>query len=164
MNFAVRLGVSPSTTTPTDFFSGGLEALFPNTVTLGLSWFPVVPPGLFAHKCGTTQSTSCRLAWSSSHCLAKSPLLSTWLPIFVPPTSLGECFFFNSLVVGLQYSSIFCQSGDFFVFKFVVVFSVVQAHAWVAGQVPSRGRARGNHTLIFLSLCFSFLSPVSKNK
>ena len=28
----------------------------------------------------------------------------------------------------------------------------VRAHAWVAGQVPSRGRARGNHTLMFLSL------------
>ena len=31
-----------------------------------------------------------------------------------------------------------------------------------AGQVPSRGRARGNHTLMFLS--FSLPSPLSKNK
>ena len=36
----------------------------------------------------------------------------------------------------------------------------VGAHAWVAGQVPSRGRARSNHTLMFLSLP----SPISKNK
>ena len=28
----------------------------------------------------------------------------------------------------------------------------VRAHAWVAGQVPCWGRARGNHTLMFLSL------------
>ena len=28
----------------------------------------------------------------------------------------------------------------------------VRAHAWVAGWVPSRGRVRGNHTLMFLSL------------
>ena len=28
----------------------------------------------------------------------------------------------------------------------------VRAHAWVAGQVPSRGHARDNHTLMFLSL------------
>ena len=28
----------------------------------------------------------------------------------------------------------------------------VRAHAWVAGQVPSGRHARGNHTLIFLSL------------
>ena len=40
----------------------------------------------------------------------------------------------------------------------------VRAHAWVAGQVPSRGRARGNHTLMFLSLSFSLPSPVSKTK
>ena len=36
------------------------------------------------------------------------------------------------------------------------------AHAWVAGQVPSRARLRDNHTLMFLSL--SFPSPLSKNK
>ena len=36
----------------------------------------------------------------------------------------------------------------------------VRAHAWGAGQVPSRGRARSNHTLMFLSLP----SPISKNK
>ena len=39
-----------------------------------------------------------------------------------------------------------------------------RAHAWVAGQVPSRGCARGNHTLILLSLSFSLPSPLSKNK
>ena len=38
----------------------------------------------------------------------------------------------------------------------------VRAHAWVVGQVPSRGRMRGNHTLIFLS--FSLPSSLSKNK
>ena len=31
-----------------------------------------------------------------------------------------------------------------------------RAHAWTAGQVPSRGPVRANHTSIFLSL---FLSP-----
>ena len=34
----------------------------------------------------------------------------------------------------------------------------VRAHAWVAGQVPSRGRTKGNHTLMFLSLPPSLLS------
>ena len=43
-------------------------------------------------------------------------------PVFAPPTSLDECFFFNSLVVGLLYSSIFWQFWLFFVFKFVVFF------------------------------------------
>ena len=36
----------------------------------------------------------------------------------------------------------------------------VRAHAWVAGQVPSRGSTRGNHTLMFLSLSLSSL-PLS---
>ena len=40
----------------------------------------------------------------------------------------------------------------------------VRAPAWVAGQVPSRGCMRGNHTLMFLSLSFSLPSPSSKNK
>ena len=33
----------------------------------------------------------------------------------------------------------------------------VRAHAWVEGQVPSRGCLRGNHTVMFLSLSFSLL-------
>ena len=40
----------------------------------------------------------------------------------------------------------------------------VRAHTWVASQVPRRGRVRGNYILMFLSLSFSFLSPLSKNK
>ena len=45
-----------------------------------------------------------------------------------------------------------------------VASSILRAHAWVVGQVPSRGQAKGNHTLIFLSLSFSRPSPLSKNK
>ena len=40
----------------------------------------------------------------------------------------------------------------------------VRAHAWVAGQVPSGGHVRGNHTLMFLSLSFFYPYPISKNK
>ena len=40
----------------------------------------------------------------------------------------------------------------------------VRARAWVAGQVPSGAHVRDNHTLIFLTLSFSFSSPLSKNK
>ena len=43
------------------------------------------------------------------------------LPISAPPTSLNECFFINSLVVGLPYSLIFWQFCLFFVFKFVIL-------------------------------------------
>ena len=45
-----------------------------------------------------------------------------WLPVSTPPTSLDECFFFISLVVGLPYSSIFCQFWLFFVFKLLLSF------------------------------------------
>ena len=43
-------------------------------------------------------------------CRKSSP---PWLPISAPPTGLGECFFI-SFVVGLPYSSIFCQFWGFF--------------------------------------------------
>ena len=38
----------------------------------------------------------------------------------------------------------------------------VREHAWVAGQFPSWGCTRGNHTLMFFSLSFSL--PFPKNK
>ena len=38
----------------------------------------------------------------------------------------------------------------------------VRAQAWVAGEVPSEGRMRGNHAWMFLSLTFSLPSPLSK--
>ena len=38
------------------------------------------------------------------------------LPLSTPPTGLDECFFFNSLVVGFPYSSIFWQVWLFFLF------------------------------------------------
>ena len=40
----------------------------------------------------------------------------------------------------------------------------VRAHAWVVGQVPTGACARGNHTLMFLSLSFSLPFPLSNNK
>ena len=38
----------------------------------------------------------------------------------------------------------------------------IRAHAWIVGQVSRGGHTRGNHTLIFLSLSFSFLSSSLK--
>ena len=40
----------------------------------------------------------------------------------------------------------------------------VRAHAWVAGQVLSRGCSRGKHTLMFLSPLFPSLPLSLKNK
>ena len=38
----------------------------------------------------------------------------------------------------------------------------VRAHAWGAGQVPSRGCVRGNHRVTFFSLSFSLPFPLYK--
>ena len=60
--------------------------------------------------------------WPGPPTAALLQVLSTWLPISAPSTSLDECFFFISLVVGLPYSSIFCQFWLFFVFKLLLSF------------------------------------------
>ena len=68
-NSPARLGVSPATTTLTRFFSQRFWGFIsPNWYPglLSLSCSAVVHPSLSACKCGTI--------WSSSHCLATSPL------------------------------------------------------------------------------------------
>ena len=66
----------------------------------------------------------CMQVWDRQlpQCLPSIPVaalphvLSTRLPVSIPPTSLDGCFFSNSLVVGLPYSSIFWQ---FWLFLFL---------------------------------------------
>ena len=60
MNSPVRLGVSPTITNPTDFFSQrfwGFISLCWSPGLCSLSLSPVVPPDLSTHKCGTVQSS-----------------------------------------------------------------------------------------------------------
>ena len=99
---------------------------------LHLSRSPLVPPGLSTRKCGTAQSAIHRLVWSASqHLTRPGPpaaalprVLSAWLLVSTLPTSLDE-YFFNSLLVGLLYSSIFWQFWLVFVIKFVVILLLV---------------------------------------
>ena len=72
---------------------------------------------------------------SSSHCLAVCPFHPS-CPSPPPPTSLDECFFFNSLVVRLPYSSIFWQFWLIFVFEFVVVLFLVVGRGKVYLLMP----------------------------
>ena len=130
MNSLVRLGVSPATATPTDFYSQRFcSFLFPcwNPGLCSLSCSPVVPPGLSTSKCGIAPSASHCLARPSPHGPPAATLLHvlSFLPNSTPPTSLSDCFFFNSLVVGLPYSSICWHFWLFFVFKFVVILLLV---------------------------------------
>ena len=67
----------------------------------------------------------CTQMWEHPLCQLQPPLPRSSLPqrpFSTPPTSLDECFFFNSLVVGLPYSLIFCQFWLFFVFKLLLSF------------------------------------------
>ena len=116
-NSPVRLGVSPAaTSTRTGVFNQRFEALFPHAGTLGCPvWHPVHQLLQLCPSCFPI----CQLAGSASCHLAASPLCPA--PHFCASYRLDECFFLISLVVGLPYSSIFCQFWLVFVFKFVVV-------------------------------------------
>ena len=146
---------------PHGVFNQWFEVLFPCAGALGLcSLFcsPFVPPRLSACKCETAGSASHHLLVSTSCSLQAScsldhpgPQYSSWLgpPATVLPlvlstqlhvsaslTGLDECVFFNSLVIGLPYSSIFCQFWLFFVFKFVVFLLLVVQGGTVCLPTP----------------------------
>ena len=68
-NSPMSLGASPTTANPTGFHSQGFRGF------VSLRWNPglhslsrslVVPPSLFAHKCGTAWSVSCQLVRSTT--------------------------------------------------------------------------------------------------
>ena len=94
--------------------------------------FPIVPFSLSACECGIAHWNATALPSlpaaallpchesSPPDCLSPPECLS---PPLLPV--LGECLFFNSLIVGLPYSSIFYQFWLVFVFKFVVVLLLV---------------------------------------
>ena len=95
-----------------------------------------------------------RLVLQPPPCRASSP---PQLPISTPPTSLDECFFFNSLVVRFPYSSIFWQFWLFFVFKFIVVLLwVVQGGKVYLPTPPSWPKV---YLLIFPRFMFQKILP-----
>ena len=115
---SVRLGVSPATATPTDFYSQrfwDFISLHWNPGFHSLFCSPVVLPSLSSRKCGTAPPTSCCLT-----CLALQPLLC-WvssqpcLPVSVPLTRLNECFF-NSLIISDFHRVWFSGSSGYFLF------------------------------------------------
>ena len=107
--------------TPQVFSFRGVEALFPRTGTLGCAVYlaPQFFLPVYLHS-NVGPTTSHRLSLPDATLLW---VLSAQLPLSAPPTGLDECFF-NSLVVGLPYSLIFCQLVVF-VFKFVAVLLLV---------------------------------------
>ena len=69
---------------------------------------------------GLPCSTICHLTGSTSRHLAQ--VLSAQLPVSTPPTGLGECFFFNSLVVRLPYIGFSVSSGCFLFLNLLLSF------------------------------------------
>ena len=138
----MRLGVSPpAASTPTDVFTQKFETLFPRAGALGcvVCFAPsLFPPVYLCMHVGPQALPATTLwgllvpAWPAPfhnrppNCVRQPPPCREssppQLPLSAPPTGLHECFFFISLVVGLPYSSIFCQFWLFFVFKLLPFF------------------------------------------
>ena len=97
---------------PQNFSVTSFEVLFPQTGTLDCmvcltpQFFLLVYPHA---NVGPPAPPPAALPAPVLHLLpcCESSLLQ--LPVCAPPTSLDECFFSNSLVFGLPYSSIFWQ-------------------------------------------------------
>ena len=120
---------SDAASTTTGVFSQWFEALFSHAGTLGCAVCHRVLQ-LLRRLLAAASPASCSFAHPAPQSTTSQGLpstaalrgvLSAHLPVSYPPSSLGECFFFNSLVVGLPYSSIFCQFWLFFVFKLLSV-------------------------------------------
>ena len=114
-NSPVNLGVFPAAITPTDFSNQRFWGFI--SLCWNLSCVVCLAPQLFL--------AVYLLANVGPPAAALPRILSALAARLCPHTSLNECFFFSSLVVGLPYSLIFWQFWLFFVFKFVVVLLVV---------------------------------------
>ena len=116
---------------PTCVFNKRFEALFPQAGALGCVVSFTSLPFLLVYLCmNVVPQGLLAAAWAAPFhnpppcwVLQLPPCHESslpGLPISAPPTSLDECFFFISLVVGLPYSSIFYQFWLFFVFKLLL--------------------------------------------
>ena len=127
----MRLGVSPAaSSTPSGVFSPWFEALFPYAGTLGCEVCHWVYQLLLGWPAAALPTPLHNLPPHWVH--QPPPCHESSLPkllISTPPAGLDECFFFISLVVGLPYSSIFCQFWLFFVFKLLLSFFCLHEEA-----------------------------------
>ena len=105
----MTLGVFPAaTSTPTGVCSQRFEALFPRAGALGCEVcfsLPLFLPVYLRTNVGPPSLPAATLP----------RVLSTQLPVSAPPTGLGECFFFNSWLLGF-HTVLFSGSSSCFPF------------------------------------------------
>ena len=134
-NSSVRLGVSPTaTSTPTGVFNQQFEALFPGAGALGFE--VCFAPQLFLLL---YQHVNVGLPSPQSTASLGPPTAALPRILSTPPTGLGECFFFISLVVRLPHSLIFCQYWLFSVFKLLLSFFWLCEEAQCGYLLPPPG-------------------------
>ena len=118
MTSPVRLGISPvAASTPTGVFNQRFEALFPQVGALGCEVCFAPQPLLPVYLCMNVGPWGLLavslpapfIPQSATSLGPESPLPQ--LPVSAPPTGLGECFFFISLVVGLRAVQFSVSSG-----------------------------------------------------
>ena len=164
---------------PQVFIARGFEALFPHAGPLGCVVY--LTPQLFLliylhADVGSPSVPAASPSRFSSSCLAKHPLCPgclslPLLPVWMNVSSLIPCptpWLFNFLVVGLPYSSIFCQFWLVFVFKFVfVLLLVVRGDKVHLPMPPSQPEvlflvfAWIKWSKLFMKLiCFHFVPPL----
>ena len=132
MNSPVRMGVSAHTTTLTGFFQSEVLRLYFPTLGHWVAQSVLLPSSSSQFIC--IQMRDCLLCQLPPHLLHLLPTCCEysppWLPISAPPSGLNECFFFNSLVVVLPYSSIFCQFWLFLFLNLLLSFFWFCKEAW----------------------------------
>ena len=108
----VRLVGSPIVSTAKGFFQSEVLRVYFPALEPWVAWsvsFPSCSSWFIHSKCGTTHAANYLLACPAPPAAALPRVLSVPAAISASPTSLNECFFFNSLVVRLPFSSIFWQ-------------------------------------------------------
>ena len=118
----VSLGVSPMPQPLEVFTARGLR-LYSPVLDLWVVW------SISLSSCSSqfilTQMQDCLVCQLLPHLPHPPPCHVSslpWPPVSASPISLDECFFFNSLVVRLLYSSIFCHFWLFLFFNLLLSF------------------------------------------
>ena len=122
-------GFLPLPQSPQVFSLRGLRLYFP-TLEPWVGWSVLLP------SCSSRFNLHVNVGPPSPPAAALPWVLSTQLPVSVPPAGLGECFFFDCWLSDFHTVWFFCQFWLLFVFKFVVVLLLVMWRGTVCLTMP----------------------------